>query len=71
MNMSEKTREFLKKNIPGALSCDTSLDACDVTSDYLDIYGFGPDDEITMFGREIEAAYDDVFYSNNTIRSAP
>ena len=59
--------KIVRDNLPNAeelLSADDVNDLLDPLSDFLNYIGFDKNDDITDFGREIERAYDDFYYSN-------
>ena len=62
-----ESMKIVRENLPNAealLNADDFSDFLDKLSDYLNYVGFDENDDITDFGREIERAYDDFFYSN-------
>ena len=65
LNMSEKTREFLKRYLP-----DT-LDAADVNDIliplylWIDMHGFTEDYEYNELGKLGQEVYDDLYYNND------
>lgn len=65
LKLTEKTKEFLGKNLPGYKEMDkTSL--LDALYDLIDEKGFAPPKfhEYNDFGREAQEAYDDIYWSN-------
>ena len=65
LNMSDSSRQFIEKHLPALLGEEDVIKALEIVSDFLDVHGFGSDDEITPFGRECEAVYDDLYYNND------
>ena len=66
MNMSNKSREFLRKHLPSALQTDSIRNALELLFDLIDEKGFAPPhyDEYNDFGREAQRVYDDLYLSN-------
>lgn len=65
LKMQEKSKEFLKKNLPKSLTMDIG-DALLALYDLIDEKGFAPPhyDEYNDFGREAQRVYDDLYLSN-------
>lgn len=64
--MSEKSRKFLKENIPDALETTDVNEVLELIDDWIMEWGFeGPDDHFTDKGHEGEEAYDDIYYLNS------
>ena len=64
--MTEKSREFLKSNLPSALECCFVKDALDLLYDLIEERGFEPPrhEEYNEFGRQAQKVYDDLYLSN-------
>lgn len=68
VNMSAESREFLTKNLPGALDKDNARDILDLLYDLIDEKGFAPPHyyDYNDFGREAQRVYDDIYGGNLT-----
>lgn len=66
LNMNDKTKDFLSKNLPDALVSDDIGDVLWMLYDLIDEKGFAPPhyEEYNDFGEEAQIAYDDLYYSN-------
>lgn len=66
LNMTEVSREFLKKHLPAALDATDVNDALFRLYNLIDEKGFAPPhyDEYNDFGREAQRVYDDLYLSN-------
>lgn len=66
LNMTEKSKVFLSKNLPEVLDSDDISYALDVLYDLIDEKGFLPPhyEEYSDFGREAQSVYDDLYLSN-------
>lgn len=65
IEMSHKTKQFLRKNIPQALDTTDVNEVLELIENWIIQYGFeGPDDNFTDKGHEGEEAYDDIYYLN-------
>lgn len=66
LNMTEKSKEFLDKHLPGVSAKNTVNDILDPLYELIDEKGFAPPhyDEYNEFGREAQKVYDDIFCSN-------
>lgn len=65
LNMSEKSEQFLKENIPEVLDMTDTNDALDAISTWMQLYGFDGNDDINEQGREAEHVYDDIYVHND------
>lgn len=66
LNMTERSRAFLEKYLPEALSVKTATEALDLLFDLINEEGFAPPhyDEYNDFGREAQRVYDDLYDQN-------
>ena len=66
LKMTEKSREFLRTNLPSALECYFVKDALDLLYDLIEERGFEPPrfDEYNEFGSQAQKVYDDLYLSN-------
>lgn len=66
LKMEEKSRAFLKKNLPEVCDVENLREVLDSLYELIDEKGFAPPnyDEYNDFGREAQRVYDDVFLSN-------
>lgn len=66
LNMDEKTKDFLSKNLPEALVSDDIGVVLRMLYRLIDEKGFAPPHyyEYNDFGEEAQKAYDDLYYSN-------
>lgn len=66
LNMTENSKQFLKKNLPAALECTFVKDALDLLYDMIEERGFEPPrhTEYNDFGRQAQKVYDDLYLSN-------
>lgn len=64
IKMSESSRDFLKKYMPEFFS-QPYYEAMLALDAFITANGLDSDDEITDFGREAEAVYDEIIYLNN------
>lgn len=66
LNMSDTSKEFLKKNLPDALAASTLNEALHKLYDLIDEKGFAPPhyQSYNDFGREAQRVYDDLYLSN-------
>lgn len=72
--MSQKSRDFLKNNIPEALQIDAHVSdpsdmkslnkIFDLISDWIDLNGFRQDGYYNEKGKIAQAVYDDLFNNN-------
>lgn len=63
-NMSDSSRKFLEKHFPEIFTADT-LDKFLLDLDaFITRTGLDENDDMTDFGHEATAVYDDIFYSN-------
>lgn len=69
LKMTESTRNFLKENLPECLNSDHLGDVLDKVYDWIDLHGFGPDSLYNHTGKEAQAAYDDLYFSNRKLKS--
>lgn len=70
LKMTTKSKMFLEKHLPAALSAKTINEALDLLFDLIDDEGFAPPhyDEYNDFGREAQRVYDDLYYQNSVER---
>jgi hypothetical protein len=66
LKMTEKSRQFLKGNLPEALERDDIGGVLWLLYDLIDEKGFAPPhyDEYNDFGREAQRVYDDLYLNN-------
>jgi hypothetical protein len=66
LKMTEKSRQFLKENLPEALERDDIGGVLWLLYDLIDEKGFAPPhyDEYNDFGREAQRVYDDLYLNN-------
>ena len=66
LNISDKSREFLEKNVPEVLSAKNSREALLILYDFIDDYGFEPPEcyDYNELGVEAQKVYDDVYFNN-------
>ena len=63
-NMSDKSRTFLEKNCPGLLK-ETSLRSFLMQlDDFIIAEGLDENDNMTAFGHEAQAVYDEIYMCN-------
>lgn len=63
-NMSQKSRAFLEKNCPDLLN-ETELRAFLLRlDDYITLEGLDENDNMTAFGHEAQAVYDEIYMCN-------
>lgn len=65
LTMTEKTKEFLMQNLPAAMDVSDVNDALDMIYDWIDLNGFRADGLYNAKGMAAQAAYDDLFMSND------
>ena len=65
LNMSRKSEEFLKENLPEVINMKDTTAALDAISTWMQIYGFDSNDDINEPGREAERVYDDIYIHND------
>lgn len=66
IKMSETSKLFLRKHLPGFLNAEKKTDILDPLYELIDEKGFAPPhyDSYNDFGREAQRVYDDIFYNN-------
>ena len=66
LEMTDKSREFLEKNLPEALEQEDVGDALDLLYVLIDEKGFAPPNyyDYNEFGVEAQKVYDDLYLSN-------
>ena len=66
LKMTDKSRVFLEKILPGIFSATTVGEALEMLYDLIDEKGFAPPsyEEYNDFGREAQSVYDDLYLSN-------
>lgn len=66
LKMTDKSRVFLEKNLPGIFSATTVGEALEMLYDLIDEKGFAPPsyEEYNDFGREAQSVYGDLYLSN-------
>ena len=63
-NMSEESKAFLEKNCPDLLQ-ETDLRSFLLKlDDYITMEGLDENDNMTAFGREAQAVYDEIYMCN-------
>lgn len=63
-NISTESREFLEKHYPELLEETNKRRLLIKLDDFITEYGLDENDDMTLFGHEATAVYDDIFYSN-------
>lgn len=63
-NMSESSKTFLEKHYPELLEEKNKRSLLIKLDDFITEYGLDSNDDMTAFGHEATAVYDDIFYSN-------
>ena len=66
LNMTERSKAFLQKNIPEVLNMEKKRDALTAIYDFIDDNGFAPPNFLyyNKLGKEAQDVYDDL-YANN------
>ena len=65
IKMSMSSQDFLKKNFPALLE-EMDIDSFLLKLDeFITRYGLDDNDNMTSFGHEAQAVYDDVYMSND------
>ena len=64
-NMSERSRKFLEAHCPELLK-ETNLRELQLKlDDFIVMEGLDENDNMTAFGHEAQAVYDDIYFANN------
>ena len=63
-NMSEASRRFLEKNYPGLLKENNLRSFLLKLDDFIIVEGLDENDNMTAFGHEAQAVYDEVYMCN-------
>ena len=64
INMTDESRNFLKKYLPQKVNAKDVNDILDSLYDLIDLKGFNENDEYNDFGREAQRVYDDLYLNN-------
>lgn len=64
LNMSEQSRAFLNKHFPEFFDCADLRDALLALDNYITLNGLDANDDMTAFGHEAQAVYDEVYCCN-------
>ena len=64
LRMSEKSKAFLAKWLPGFIDANNVNDVLDQLYLLIESKGFDKDDEYNDFGNEAQEVYDDIYDSN-------
>lgn len=64
IKMSDVSREFLEKNAPELLAIDDLDEFLDKLDEFIIINGLDANDDMTAFGHEAQAVYDEVYCCN-------
>ena len=66
LKMTEQTKVFLSRHLPGTLESNDIGEVLDLLYDLIDEKGFAPPhyDEYNDFGREAQRVYDDLYLNN-------
>lgn len=62
--MTDESRAFLEKHYPSLLEETNKRSLLIKLDDFITEYGLDSNDDMTAFGHEATAVYDDIFYSN-------
>ena len=65
LNMSEKTREFLKRYLPETLNATDVNDILIPLYMWIDIHGFDAEEEYNELGKLGQEVYDDLYCNND------
>lgn len=70
LNISDKSREFLEKNVPEVLSAKNSREALLILYDFIDEYGFESPEyyDYNELGVEAQKVYDDIYCNNGWLK---
>lgn len=63
-NMSDSSRDFLEKNCPELLKVDNLRDFLLGLDNFITMEGLDENDNMTAFGREAQAVYDEIYMCN-------
>lgn len=63
-NMSPASRVFLEKHLPHFFDCKNLDEALLELDNFITMYGLDKNDDMTLFGHEAQAVYDEVFWLN-------
>ena len=66
LKMTEQSKEFLARHLPGTLKNNNIGEVLDLLYDLIDEKGFAPPhyDEYNDLGREAQQVYDDLYMNN-------
>lgn len=65
LNMSRTSRAFLEKNLPTVFTAGTLDDALLMLDAFITAEGMDENDDMTAFGHEAQAVYDDLYGGND------
>lgn len=63
-NMSSSSRQFLQKHFPAFFSHKSLADALDALDDFIIIEGLDENDNMTSFGHQAQAVFDEIYMCN-------
>lgn len=63
-NMSQTSRDFLNKNFPAFFEYEILDDALMALDDFIIMEGLDENDNMTDFGHEAQAVYDEIYMCN-------
>ncbi len=63
-NMSERSKAFLQKNCPELLKVDKLRQFLLMLDDFITMEGLDENDNMTAFGYEAQAVYDEIYMCN-------
>lgn len=64
IKMSDVSRKFLEENAPELLAIDDLDEFLDKLDEFIIINGLDANDDMTAFGHEAQAVYDEVYCCN-------